>query len=392
MIVESVGLDRVLNSRGDSTIEAEVEVEGKNRRKARAIAPSGASTGEYEAIQIPVNKALNLEEEINEKLTGIDIKNQTDIDDLLRDIDGTDNFSRIGANTSVAISIASAKAVSNALEIPLYQYLGGAFKNTPVPLGNIVGGGVHAYGATDIQEFLVAPLNTPTFEKAAFLNAKIHKHVGEILQNKKGTLGKGDEGAWIVEDEKQAFNSIQKAIEKIESSSNVEIGIGLDMAASELWNPTSERYRYKDTKLTRKEQINRVEELAKEYNLIYIEDPLEENDFDGFKELTNKLEDTLICGDDLFVTNPEKIKNSGDSADCAIIKPNQIGTLTGAKKAVNKAKENNISVAVSHRSGETEDPALAHISVAFQASFVKTGVVGGERTAKLNELMRIERL
>jgi enolase len=393
--IVSVSLRRILDSRGNPTVEADVLTESGGF--GRAAAPSGASTGEYEAIELPPNEAIASARQhavprlIDEVYAG----DQRSVDATLRAADGTDNFSEIGANSAVAISMAAAKAAADVLGAPLYQHLGGAFRgeNFPVPLGNVIGGGEHAKEATHIQEFLAAPVGAPSVQEAVFANAQVHGRAGEILDERGIAAGKGDEGAWAPPvDDAEAFEIMAEAVSDVEDDVGFEIGFGLDVAASELYDGDDEVYRYGDETKTTDEQIDYVAGLVDEYDLVYVEDPLDENDYDGFATLTEKVgERTLVCGDDLFVTNTERLREGIDrgAANSILIKPNQIGTLTDAFDAIELAVRNGYEPVISHRSGETEDATIAHLAVATAAPFIKTGTVGGERTAKLNELIRI---
>lgn len=388
--IESVELRRVLDSRGNATVEADVHT---TDGFGRAAAPSGASTGEHEAVEIPAEKAVEKGEDAGEALVGTDASDQRAVDAALREKDGTDDFSRIGANASVAVSMATAKAAADSLGVPLYRHLGGAFASeTPVPLGNVVGGGEHADDATDIQEFLVAPTGAETFEEAAFTNAEVHAEVKNVLDERDVPAGKGDEGAWAPSlTDEEALEVVAEAVSSVE----VETRIGLDVAASELWDDDAGVYVYGDTTRDTDEQIEYIESLVREHDLVYVEDPLREDDFDGFARLTERLADTdaLVCGDDLFVTNVERIERGvvDGAANSVLIKPNQVGTVTDTYEAVRTAKDAGYETVMSHRSGETEDTTIAALSVAFGTRFIKTGAVGGERTAKLNEVIRIQR-
>ena len=389
--IEEVTLRRVLDSRGNATVEADVRTADGF---GRAAAPSGASTGEHEAVEIPADGAVERGEEAAETLVGTDAADQRAVDETLRDEDGTEDFSGIGANAAVAISMATAKSAADALGVPLHRHLGGAFaSSTPVPLGNVVGGGEHADDATDIQEFLVAPTGAETFEEAAFTNAAVHAAVKDVLDERGVAAGKGDEGAWAPSlDDEEALGVVAEAIDR---AADVETRIGLDVAASELWDEDAGAYVYGDTTRDTDEQIEYVESLVREGGLVYVEDPLCEDDFEGFARLTERLADTdtLVCGDDLFVTNVERIERGvvDGAANSVLIKPNQVGTVTGAYDAVETARDAGYETVMSHRSGETEDATIASLSVAFGTRFIKTGAVGGERTAKLNEVIRIQR-
>lgn len=386
-------LRRVLDSRANPTVEADVLTESGGF--GRAAAPSGASTGEHEAVELVPEKAIAAaREKAVPRLVGeVYAGDQRSVDAALHAADGTDDFSEIGANSAVSISMAAAKAGADMLGAPLYQHLGGAFRgeNFPIPLGNVIGGGEHAAAATDIQEFLSAPVGAPNMVDAVFANAAVHGEVHDILGERGIPAGKGDEGAWApsVEDE-EAFEIVAEATKKISQEVGFEIGFGLDVAAAELFE--DDEYRYSDRTRSTDEQVEYVANLVREYDLVYVEDPLDENDFDGFAKLTGRVgSETLVCGDDLFVTNTERLSQGIDqgAANSVLIKPNQIGTLTDAFDAVELAARNGLDTVISHRSGETEDTTIAHLAVATDAPFIKTGAAGGERTAKLNELIRI---
>ncbi|WP_248895540.1 phosphopyruvate hydratase [Haloplanus halobius] len=394
-LIRSVSLRRILDSRGNPTVEADVLTESGGF--GRAAAPSGASTGEYEAIELPPGEAIAAARQhasprlVDEVYAG----NQRDVDAALHGADGTDDFSGIGANSAVAISMAAAKAGADVLGAPLYQHLGGTFRgeNFPIPLGNVLGGGEHAKAATDIQEFLAVPLGAPSVSEAIFANAAVHERIGEILDERDVPAGKGDEGAWApAVTDAEAFEIVDEATDDVADDIGFDIGVGLDVAASELYDADAGVYRYGDGERTPDEQIDYMADLVEEYDLAYVEDPVEEDDFDGFATLTERVGDrTVLCGDDLFVTNVERLQRGIDAGagNAILVKPNQIGTLSDAVDAVEMASRNGLDVVVSHRSGETEDATIAHLAVATDAPFIKTGTVGGERTAKLNELIRI---
>ncbi len=390
MIIEDVNFRIVFDSRGNETVECEVyagEVIG------RATAPSGASTGTHEAVVVDPYKVDEIEEKIAKAIIGYSVFDQERIDEKLREIDGTNNFSKIGGNFAIATSLAVAKAGANLLGISLYEYLGGIFaKELPYPLGNVIGGGKHAEGSTSIQEFLVIPVGAKDFFTAQRINALIHKTLKKIFKREGIFACRGDEGAWAckISDEK-AFEILSEAVGSVKDETGIDVRIGIDVASTELWN--GEFYVYRDKKLNTEEQIKYIAELVEKYDLLYVEDPLHEDDFEGFAELNEEVGDRcMICGDDIYVTNVSRIKKGIElkSTNTVLIKPNQIGTLTDTFKAVKISKDNGMYVVISHRSGETEDNTIAHLSVAFNAKLIKTGVVGGERTAKLNELIRIE--
>lgn len=390
MIIEDLRYRIVFDSRGRETVECEVE---SGDFVAIASAPSGASTGKHEAIVVSPKKLKEVEEKVSKALIGLSLFDQVAVDETLREVDGTENFANIGANFAVSASIAVAKCASLMLGIPLCTYIGGTFaKELPYPLGNVIGGGKHAEGSTSIQEFLVIPVGAKSFLDAQRINSEVHREIGNLLRSKGIFAAKGDEGAWAAKiGDEIAFEILTKAIEKVENESGVEIRIGLDFASSELWN--GERYVYKERELDKSEQIDFVSELVEKYDILYVEDPLHEEDFEGFAELTS-LVDCMVCGDDIFVTNWKRVEKAVEmkAGNTLLVKPNQVGTLTDTFKAVNIAKKGGFDIVLSHRSGETEDNYLAHLAVAFNAKLIKTGVVGGERIAKLNEMIRIEEL
>jgi enolase len=395
-LVSEVRLRQVLDSRGNRTVEADVVTESGGF--GRAAAPSGASTGEYEAIELNPSEAIaSAREHAVPRLEGkVFVGDQRDVDRTLRAADGTDDFSEIGANSAVAISMAAAKAAADVTGAPLYQHLGGAFRGDefPTPLGNVVGGGEHAADATAIQEFLSAPVGAPSVQDAVFANAAVHQEVHDLLEERDVAAGKGDEGAWAPSiDDEEAFEIVAAATDAVAEEVGFEITFGLDVAAAELYDDDDEEYVYRDATRDADEQIEYVAELVEEYDLAYVEDPLDEDDYEGFARLTEQVGDrTLICGDDLFVTNVERLETGIEqgAANSILVKPNQIGTLSEAVDAVELAVENGYKPVISHRSGETEDTTIAHLAVATGAPYIKTGAVGGERTAKLNELIRIE--
>jgi enolase len=323
---------------------------------------------------------------------------QRAVDAALRGADGTDDLSEVGANAVVALSMATAKAAADTVGVPLYQHLGGAMRGAagdrfPVPLGNVAGGGEHARDATDIQEFLAVPVGAPNVAEAAFANARVHGRVGDLLDERSIPAGKGDEGAWAPRtDDETVFEVVETAVADVADDLGFEIGVGLDVAAAELYDADDEVYRYTETERTPAEQVDYVASLVDEYDLAYVEDPLDEEAFADYAALTDRVGDrTVVCGDDLFVTNVERLRRGIDegAGNAVLVKPNQIGTVSDAVDAVELARENGFRPVISHRSGETEDTTIAHLAVATAAPFVKTGAVGGERTAKLNELIRI---
>ena len=393
-LIATISLRRVLDSRGNATVEADVLTESGGF--GRASAPSGASTGEYEAIELPASEAISKARELAvPRLEGqVYAGDQRSVDRVLREADGTANFGKIGANSSVAISMAAAKAGADMLGAPLYQHLGGAFRGEahPTPLGNVIGGGEHATGGTDIQEFLSVPVGAPSVSDAVFANAAVHQEAHTVLSEQGISAEKGDEGAWAPSvPDSEAFEIMVEATETVSEEMGFEIRFGLDVAASELFEDGV--YQYADESRTTDEQVEYIADLVEEYDLAYVEDPLDEDAYEGFAALTAEVGDrTLICGDDLFVTNTDRLRDGieQEAANSILVKPNQIGTLTDAFDAIELAVENGYDPVISHRSGETEDTTIAHLAVATAAPYAKTGAVGGERTAKLNELIRIE--
>ncbi len=391
--IELIRMRTILDSRGNPTVEAEVWTENGF---GRAAAPSGASTGAHEAVARPAREAVeDAQGRLIPSLIGEDAADQMGFDELLREVDGTSDFSSIGANVAVALSLANAKAAASAVGLPLFRYLAGIFMaGTPLPLGNVIGGGVHAPGATEIQEFLVVPTGAADAREAVFANAAVHRRVKENLNARGRACGKGDEGAWAPEiDDRGAFDVVRDAVDSVSDEMKISINMGIDVAASQLYHDG--RYRYREAERSTGDQISYMAELVDAYGLVYIEDPLHEDDFAGFAELTRQVNDRcLICGDDLFVTSAERIMTGieAGSADCVLIKPNQVGTLTDTFEAVKLAHRHGMETVMSHRSGETTDDTIAHLATAFGCIFLKCGVVGGERTAKLNELIRIEEI
>ena len=386
-VIEDVRVRKILDSRGNPTVEVDIITWNGF---GRAAAPSGASTGSREVVSFPeggVSQVITeVEDLISSELIGMAAEDIEDIDEILKEIDGTDNLSAIGGNTTVAVSMAAAKAAAMSYNLPLYNFLGGNFiKEIPYPLGNMMNGGAHAGpNAPDIQEFLVVPVGASDITEAVFAN------------DSGFTGGKGDEGGWIPNiTNDQALEIQAQACEEVGDELGFIIKPGLDMASSEFWREEEEKYVYGQDGLKRDtgDQVDYVKDLIDTYHMFYVEDPFDEKDFDGFAELTAKVGDKCrICGDDLFVTNSDLLAYGIEkkAANAIIIKPNQIGTLTDTYETVRLAKENGIMPVVSHRSGETCDETIAHLAIAFGAPMIKTGAIGGERIAKLNELIRIE--
>ncbi|MBQ3472856.1 MAG: phosphopyruvate hydratase [Methanobrevibacter sp.] len=400
-VIEDVRVRKILDSRGNPTVEVDIITWNGF---GRAAAPSGASTGSKEVVSFPeggVSQVITeVEDLISSELIGMAAEDIEDIDEILKEIDGTDNLSAIGGNTTVAVSMAAAKAAAMSYNLPLYNFLGGNFiKEIPYPLGNMMNGGAHAGpNAPDIQEFLVVPVGANDITEAVFANVEVHKRLKELISKKDPSFtgGKGDEGGWIPNiTNDQALEIQAQACEEVGDELGFIIKPGLDMASSEFWSEEEGKYVYGQDGLKRDsgDQVDYVKELIDTYHMFYVEDPFDEKDFDGFAELTAKVGSKCrICGDDLFVTNADLLACGIErkAANAIIIKPNQIGTLTDTYETVRLAKENGVMPVVSHRSGETCDDTIAHLAIAFGAPMIKTGAIGGERIAKLNELIRIE--
>ncbi len=396
---------RVLDSRGNATVEIDIVVSGECGKMGfgRAAAPSGASKGKHEVVAFPeggVSEAVKkVQDLIAPKIVGTSGE-QEKIDALLHELDGTPNFSKIGGNTAVAISMAVAKAVASASGVPLYKYFGSERAvSLPYPLGNVLGGGAHAGKmAPDIQEFISIPVGAKKFVAAVFANAQVHKKVRVEIEKKDASFtgGKGDEGAWAPNlDSLQALDVVADACEQASDEVGFEVRPSLDVAASSLYDEKKQAYVYEREGKSRDsgEQIDFIAELVKKYKLFFVEDPLHEEDFEGFAELTKKVgRQCIICGDDIFVTNVNRIERGMKikATNAVLIKPNQIGTLTDTLRAVQLTKKNDCVPVISHRSGETPDETIAHLAVGWGCPIIKTGAVGGERIAKLNELIRIE--
>ena len=392
MNIREIALRRIIDSRGNPTVEAEIKTQNGF---GRAAAPAGASIGTHEAVAWPdgsVSKGMKIaEEKIMPQLIGLSTEEQENFDNTLREIDGTDNFSGVGGNITVALSLACAKAAADSKGIALYKHIGETDSySIPAPMSNVLGGGAHAVGGTDIQEFLVTSFDDD-INTAIEANSTVHRKVGKMLKEKfpNIALGKGDEGAWVAPMENvEALELVVKAAEDVEKDMGIEIRPGLDMAASEFYHDG--KYRYKEQTLTPDKQVEFVLGLIEEYGLHSVEDPIDQDDFESWAALT-KQTDALVIGDDLYVTNTERLQKGIDlgATNSILIKPNQIGTLTDTIKAVDLAKEAEMATIISHRSGETTDSTIAHLGVAFGSHAIKTGIMGGERIAKLNELVRI---
>ena len=395
-IFEITGSDvkRIFDSRGNQAVEARIYI---GDTYGVCSAPAGASTGETEVKAYPdndINKSIEFyNKNVKKALIGFNALSQKNFDKLLHEIDGTDNFSAMGGNFSTALSIANAKAVSNYLKIPLYRYVGGLNPSFPRPMGNVIGGGKHSKNGTTIQEFL-ASSQGKTFFDSVYYNIMVHRRVGEKLSEKlkNQSVGLGDEKAWTADiSDEEAIDIMKSAAREISDEYHVKILLGVDFAASSFYD--NGKYDYKKETRTRDQQIDFAISLNKTEGFYFIEDPLYDQDFEGFSQITQKIKDTsIVVGDDLYTTNAERIKKGIElkSTNGVLIKVNQIGTLSDTVESVKLASKNAMDTVVSHRSGETTDDFIADLAVAFNSKFIKTGTIGGERLAKLNEVIRIE--
>jgi enolase len=389
----------VYNSRGSKSIEIDVITD--NKFLGRACAPSGASVGSHEVPSFVDNNAeitLQEFESYKIKFVGVDASDSHAINQILRDIDTSDNYSEVGGSVAYGVSIASAASASLSLDVPLFALLNkhGPYR-FPYPLGNILGGGAHAGpGTPDIQEVLVCPIGSKTISEALETNFKIHKDVRMLLEkkDKNFTYGRGDEGAWAPNlNNDEAVSIVAQAVEDSGLKLGKDIALGIDFASSSLWDSKRKTYDYSRQGLVRttQEQIDFVENLIKNYHLIYAEDPVNEDDFESMATITKRNSNCFITGDDMLVTKSERVNEARKYGACnaAILKVNQAGTLYDALDFANTCTKNNIRIITSHRSGESIDSHISHIAVATASKMIKTGVVGGERVSKLNELLRL---
>lgn len=406
--IRDVYAREILDSRGNPTVEVEV-LAGENIC-GRASVPSGASTGQFEAVELRdggeryrglgVTTAVdNVNTRIAPEIIGMNIFEQTAIDRLMIRLDGTENKSKLGANAILGVSMAVAKAAANALELPLYRYLGGvAPKRMPIPMMNILNGGKHADNTVDFQEFMIMPIGACCFKEGLRMCAEIYHTLKKILHEKHLSTAVGDEGGFApnVKDAKEALSLIVEAVEKAGYKLKEDIVIALDVAATELYNKEFKKYVFEGEDVIRssEEMVAYYEKLIEEFPIISIEDPMDEEDWDGWKLMTERLGDRVqLVGDDLFVTNTKRLQKGIDKkvANAILIKVNQIGTLTEAFEAIELAKTAGYKSIISHRSGETEDSMIADIAVAFATGQIKTGApCRTERVAKYNQLLRIE--
>ena len=405
--IKKITAREIIDSRGNPTLEAEVFLE--SGFMGRAAVPSGASTGSREALELRDKDSLRyggkgvasnvdfIKGAINNALTGLDSNNQELIDETLIMLDGTDNKSKLGANTLLAVSLANAKSSANNNNIPLYKNIKSSKKYTmPVPMMNIINGGSHANNSVDIQEFMIMPVGASSLKEAVRYGVEIFHVLGKILDSKKYITTVGDEGGYApnLSSNKEALDVIMQAIEKAGYTPGEDIMLALDIASSEFYKNNKYELTSENKKYTSAEFIDLINSWTKSYPIVSIEDALDENDWKGWADLTKVLgKKVQLVGDDLFVTNPKIFKEGIEKniANAILIKLNQIGTLSETVSAMDLAKKNNYNSVVSHRSGETEDTFIADLSVAHSVGQIKTGSLSrSDRVAKYNQLIRIE--
>lgn len=406
--IDDIFADEVLDSRGNPTIRATIAL--NNGITCNAIVPSGASTGKREALELRdgdksrflgkgvLNACKNLNTTIAEKLIGLSPFNQSEIDNIMKNLDGSDNYSKLGANAVLGISMAITKAAAYALEIPLYRYIGGVNANIlPVPMLNIINGGSHADNTVDFQEYMIMPLGFNTFRDALKASAEVYGHLKNILKENGHITSIGDEGGFApnLKNNEEPIEMILKAIKKAGYKDGEQISIALDVASSEFVDDKKEYFlSAENRRLDSKELVSYYESLCAKYPIVSIEDGLSEDDWEGWKYLTDRLGGKIqLVGDDLFVTN-EKILGEGidkNIANAVLIKPNQIGSVTQTMQAVRLAQRNKYKCIMSHRSGESEDTFIADFAVGLNTGEIKTGSTArSERIAKYNRLLEIE--
>lgn len=406
-LIYSVHAREVLDSRANPTVEVEVVTEDGGF--GRAIVPSGASTGAYEAVELRdnekhrymgkgVSKAVhNVNNVIAPNLYEYDVFDQVGIDEMMIELDGTDNKGKLGANAILGVSMAVARAAADELNLPLYQYLGGVGARVmPIPMMNILNGGKHADNNVDIQEFMILPVGAPSFKEALRMGSEVYHHLKKVLQGKGLSTGVGDEGGFApnLESNEEAFQVIVEAIEEAGYAPGKDVVLGIDVAASEIYEDEKYYFKGEDRKLSSLEVIDFYEEMISKYPIVSIEDGLSEDDWEGWKLMTARLGKKIqIVGDDLFVTNVKRLKKGIEehAANSILIKLNQIGTITETLSAIELAKINGYKVVISHRSGETEDSTIADLAVAVNSRQIKTGAPARtDRVSKYNQLLRIE--
>ncbi|MFB3818089.1 MAG: hypothetical protein ACE147_10535 [Candidatus Methylomirabilales bacterium] len=395
----------IFDSRGVETLEVDVFTEGGGR--ARCAGPFGApgSRGEFEAPAYArdgiAGSIAILRDELLPKLLGHDAADQEGVDRLLQRVDGTPNFERLGGNPSTVVSVACAQAAADALGHPLFELLGNPHTkpSLPYPLGNIIGGGAHSLGpAPDMQEHLVVPLGVATVRQAIEVNLEVHELVGKLLEKRIPSFAGGtdDENAWVADlDDVGAFEVVAEACAQVSARQGVEVRMGLDAAADRLWDPRRRVYRYEreGRERTPEEQLDYLTSLVERFNMIYVEDGFHSNDYDAFAALNARVGGRcLVCADDIYASNAGRtlVGIEKKSARAMILKTNQVGSVTGVRSTCLLAQQHGLFAVFSHRSGETPDDSIAHLAVGLNALMLKTGVKGGERLAKLNELIRIE--
>lgn len=410
MLITDIFAREVLDSRGNPTVEVEVYTDGGIM--GRAMVPSGASTGKYEAVELRdqdpdrylgkgvINACLNVMNTIAPELIGLAVTEQAYIDQIMLELDNTDNKNNLGANAILAVSMAVARAGAQAVGMPLYRYIGGVSANTlPVPMMNILNGGSHADNSIDIQEFMVMPVGADSFHEGLRMGTEIFHHLKKVLQTKGHSTNVGDEGGFApnLGSNEEAIETILQAVEKAGYRPNEDILIALDAAASEFYHEEEQVYHFHQSdgrKLSSGEMVAFWEDWVKKYPIVSIEDGLNEDDWDGWRLMTDKLGKQLqIVGDDLFVTNVERLSRGiqENTANSMLVKVNQIGSITETIDAVNLAHRAGYSTVMSHRSGETEDTTIADLAVALNTGQIKTGSASrSDRIAKYNQLLRIE--
>ena len=409
-IIINIHARQIFDSRGNPTIEVDVTTE--NGISGRAAVPSGASTGEHEAVELRdggkdymgkgVKNAIeNVNTLISQELLGVSVFEQNEIDQIMIDLDGTPNKSKLGANAILGVSLASAKAAANELGLPLYRYIGGVSANTlPVPMMNIINGGSHSDAPIAFQEFMVMPVQAENFSQAMQMGSEIFHNLKKVLHDRNLSTAVGDEGGFAptLEGTEDALDTIALAVKNAGYKLGDDIMIALDCAAAEFYeggNYDYSKFEGKSGKVrSSKEQADYLAELTSNYPIISIEDGMDENDWEGWKYLTDKIGDKVqLVGDDLFVTNVKRLSRGIENgiANSILIKVNQIGTLTETIDAVNMAKNAGFTSVMSHRSGETEDTTIADLAVALNCGQIKTGSASrSDRMAKYNQLLRIE--
>jgi enolase len=396
MQIQDVRVRVCFNGRGDLGIEADVRVDGK---LGRALSPSGASLGGGEAVPFvegSAEKTVAQFESYKKRIIGFDAADIDGMARLLREIDGTRDYSRIGGSLAYAVSVAGAEAEGRARGVPLCRVIDPRSSALPFPLGNVLGGGKHASDLSpSMQEILVTAVGAGSVAEAEQLNFAVHRSVGRRLAKSLSyPLGRGDEGGWApgITDE-EALLVVSEEAARVQDEKGRKIRVGLDVAADSLYDEKKGGYYYRSTGKTRsrEDQISFIGEICDRFNLFYIEDPMHEDDFDGYAKLHSALKNTLIVGDDIYTTDPERLKLGikGKSTNGVIVKVNQIGSLGEAARFSRMAREHGQVLTASHRSGDNEGGHLAHFAVGFGCGLMKCGVLGGERTAKVNELIRL---